>query len=175
MFASTAVLKFDITAANTLYWLVPAIVSPRAVLCASVIESHFGFNSDNTSNVLFRLPSVFSTVMPYSARASLFFTIRAAIVDKPLATWLLRPVMISVPAVTKPRISENSFPYVAKPLDATSIAFDRSLVPTLKLFATSLYASITVVAKLASSPNARICETIDEAASSDDTAVSATF
>lgn len=47
----------------------------------------------------------------------------------------LRPVMISVPAVTKPRISENSFPYVAKPLDATSIAFDRSLVPTLKLFA----------------------------------------
>ena len=47
----------------------------------------------------------------------------------------LRPVMISVPAVTKPRISENSFPYVAKPLDATSIAFDRSFVPTLNLFA----------------------------------------
>ena len=108
--ASMACWKFWSTLANTLYWFCPARVSPNATRCASVIASHFGFNSDNTSKVLFKLPSVFSTWIPYSASASWFFTILAAIVDKPRATWDARPCMISVPLVTRPITCWNELP-----------------------------------------------------------------
>ena len=62
--ASIAWSKFAIIEARTLYWFFPANATPTAFLSASVILSHCGFNSFNTSNVDFNFPLESSTCIP---------------------------------------------------------------------------------------------------------------
>ena len=78
--ASIAVSKFWSVLARTLYWFNPASCPPNAVRSLSLSSSQTGLSSLSTSYVLFKLPSVLVTTIPYSSSASAFLTIRDAMV-----------------------------------------------------------------------------------------------